>query len=287
MKKIIILCFSVFSALLIGITTSAQESDVDVITKMNGEQMRGKVLKMGTESLTFVYEGEELQYEVKKSEIQKIVFASGRTQVINEPAAETLDSSVNKPIETTAEERMGKIAVLPFEFTTNNPALKSENLESRAQSDCARSIRENTSGLEVQDPRTTNIILAEHKIAAKELATISPDDLAKLLGVEYVMFGMINVDNSGTHTSGSSVTTYKSKQKGASDDRKTKGTGVSAGNSSTSIEYDVSIELKMYNDQGSNVYSDSREPFSSGIDSYNSSMNYMIKRMPYGKKHKD
>jgi hypothetical protein len=91
------------------------------------------------------------------------------------------------------------------------------------------------------------------------------------------------MDNSGTHITGSSVSTYKSKKSGS----KKKGTGVITGSSTTSIEYDVAFELNIYNDEGKNDYFYTREPFGSGIDSYHSSLNYMIKRMPYGSKHKE
>jgi hypothetical protein len=42
----------------------------------------------------------------------------------------------------------------------------------------------------------------------------------------------------------------------------------------------------MYNDQGTSLYSESRKAFGSGIDAYTASLNYLIKRCPFGSKAK-
>jgi len=278
--------------LIVVCGTVVAQDTVDVITKLNGEEMKGKVLSIDEATITFVYAGEQLEYKIDKSEINKILFASGRTQVFNEVGA---PASVAAPANSvsnvpSAADRRGKIAVLPFEFSTNDGSVQGENLDSRAQMECARSLRDNTNNIVVQDPRTTNALLAKNNIDASSIATMLPADLAVLLGVEYVLFGTLNVENKGTLTTGSEVTTYKDKNKSESErgkyERKSSGTEVSSGNSSTSITYDVRIGLSLYNDQGKSVYSDSREPFGSGVESYISGMDYMIKRMPFGTKNK-
>jgi len=278
----ILICF-------MSIMAVAQESEVDVVTKMNGEEMRGKVTKMGDESITFVYHGEDLSYEVNKSEIHKIVFSSGRTQVINDLAAPAASSAQGPPV-VSAAERKGKIAVLPFEFTTNDQSLLNENFENRAQMETARSIRENTSNIIVQDPRTTNSLLQQNGIDPQQLSAMPPKDVAVMLGVEFIVYGTLNADNEGARTYGSEVTTYKDKEEKKYESDKTKktdkGTAISSGSSTTTITYDLRVGLSMYNDQGNNVFSDSREPFGSGLDAFPSSLDYMIKRTPWGSKHK-
>jgi len=74
---IIILCF-------IGLTFSIQAQDsVDKVYKLGGEVLKGKVTGIKPDVIEFVYQGEDLKYEIAKSEISKIQFASGREQVFN------------------------------------------------------------------------------------------------------------------------------------------------------------------------------------------------------------
>ncbi len=274
----LIMVMSVFSQSVFG------QSEEDVITKMDGEEMRGKVTKMGTESVTFVYSGEDLEYEVAKTNIHKIVFASGRTQVINEMAAPAAAQPATPVV--SAADRKGKIAVLPFEFATNDPSLQGESFETRVQIDCARSLRENTSGLQVQDPRETNAILAQNNMDAQQLAAMTPADVAAVLGVEFVTYGTLKVDNEGAQTYGSSVTTYKDKEERERSKKSEKSTEVSSGSSTTVINYDVRVGINIYSDQGTSIFSDSREPFGSGTETYSAALDYMIKRGPHGSKHK-
>lgn len=56
----------------------------DVIQKVNGEEMKGQVVKVTDSEVTFIYSGENAQYVIKKSEIARIVHASGRIENIGQ-----------------------------------------------------------------------------------------------------------------------------------------------------------------------------------------------------------
>jgi len=264
---------------------SAQDKG-DVVVMLNGEQKEGKVTGISDNSVKFVYSGETLEYELKKSEINKIEFASGRTEVINEVAQA---SATAAPASNPAD-RKNKIAVLPFDFMTNDPTVPVDPMHTRIQSSCINSIRENTKGLDVQDPMTTNSILTQNNISAENMKSVTPKDMAIMLGVEYVVYGAYELIHEGSMTTGSGVTTYKEKEtkKGDYDDRekKSKGTAVSSSSSSTRETYDSRLDLNIYNDQGENIYSDSRRPFSAGVDEYKSPIDYLVKRTPFGSKGK-
>lgn len=254
----------------------------DKVIMLDGEEKTGKVTGIEDDNIKFIHNGEDLEYSLKKIEIEKIIFSSGRTEVINKKQAPTTK------IESNSIDRRNKIAILPFEVTTNDPSVDSKSMGSRIQNDCVFIFRENSvSTYEVQDAMTTESLLSQNGIDHTNIRSIPPKKMAELLGVEYVLYGTCDVQNKGAHTYSSSVTTYKEKEdKNSRDhDKKTKGTEVTSNNSSTTIEYDTHITLSIFNDEGENVYSENRNPFGSGTDSYSAGIKYLVKRSPFGTKH--
>jgi sRNA-binding regulator protein Hfq len=78
MKKIIF----VFAMLIAGISASAQ---VDVITKHNGEIVKGKVIKVEEYTIVFKYDGEDAENTISKYAVEKIVYGkSGRVEEMTE-----------------------------------------------------------------------------------------------------------------------------------------------------------------------------------------------------------
>jgi len=78
MKKIIL----VFAMLMAGVISNAQ---VDVITKHNGEVVKGKVIKLEEFTIVFRYDGEDAENTISKYAVQKIVYGkSGRVEEVTE-----------------------------------------------------------------------------------------------------------------------------------------------------------------------------------------------------------
>jgi len=256
----------------------------DTVIMNNGEKREGKVVSVKDNSIKFVYKGENLEYEFKKSDINKIVFASGRTETINSSVSADVAST------STPAERKGKIAILPFEFITNDAALNANSMSEQLQNDSYLSVKQNTIGLQVQDPITTNSILAKNGLSHANLKSKSPKEMAILLGVENVVYGITNVTNKGASTYGSGMSTYNDKSSEKKENRKeeTKASGsvYSSNNSTTLVQYETKVELSFYNDQGTNLYSESRNSFGSGFDASHATINYLIKRSPFGSKAK-
>lgn len=277
------------SLLLFTAMIMSAQNKVDTVIMNNGEKREGKVTQMLENSILFVYKGETLSYEFKKSEINKIVFASGRAETINNAS-----TSVPVSVVSSAADRRGKIAVLPFEFITNDAALNVNSMAEQLQADSFLSIKENTHGLEIQDPITTNSILAKNKIAYSNLKTVSPEEMATLLGVENVVYGIANVTNKGTSTYGSGLKSYNDKdvynkeynKDGRKETSKSSGSAYSSNSATTMINYQTKINLNIFNDKGTNLYSESRDSFGTGFDAYHATINYLIKRYPFGSKVK-
>jgi len=113
--------------------------------------------------------------------------------------------------------------------------------------------------------------------------------LAGILGVEYVIYGTVNITNKGASTYGSAGTTYKEKENNTYNSNKsstnTKGSAFSSSNSTTTINYDTTVDFRMFNDRGDNLYSQSRHVFGTLVDAYKDGISYMVKRTPFGSKY--
>lgn len=256
------------------ISSAFSQEKVDIITMLNGQEKKGKITKITDATVKFIYTGEELVYDIKKSEIQQIKFSSGRIEVFNKPKNTTNNTLVAKNVDN-------KLAVLPFSISSNDPAITQESMSGLAQQNCIKVLRDQTTILlDIQDPMTTNALLAQNNISNDQLRSITPKKMAEILGVEYVVYGTLNVVNKGASTTGSNITSYRNKR----DRNKRKGLAVTTGTSTTRIVYDERLNLDIYNNLGKNIYSESKRPFASGVEAYNSSLKYLIKRSPFGKK---
>lgn len=273
-KKIVLLMVVLFNTVI----AFAQ----DKVTMLNGEKREGKILAVRDDAIKFVYKGETLEYEFKKSDISKIEFASGRTEIVNVPSAAAVSSN--------PAARKGKAAVLPFEFITNDSSLDATAMSHQLQTETYNSVKENTTLNQVQDPITTNSLLAKAGLNGSNLMTKTPAEMAELLGVEHVLYGIANVTIQGSSTYGSGVSSIngKSTEKKQDDTKKTKSSGTvfSSNNATVQTNYDTKIDLNLYNDQGTNEFSQSRNSFGNGFDAYRATINYLIKRCPFGTKAK-
>jgi hypothetical protein len=102
------------------------------------------------------------------------------------------------------------------------------------------------------------------------------EDLCNILGVEYVISGVVN-QNKTTQTVTSN--TYGQVKTKDDDDKKDK-----KYNSSTygtaQQNYQTSLELGIYNDKGVTVYSQQRNSFWNTQDAYKNTLEYLLKRTP-------
>lgn len=274
-----------FLVFIVSFTTSvlfAQEKS-DVVYMLNGETRDGKVTAIHDSTIEFVYSGEDLTYELNKADVQKIVFASGRTQVISQAASPTPTMAT-----TNSADRKNKLAVLPFTMVSNDQGLMSEAMSGQIQHAAINSFKENTRQIIVQDPMTTNATLLRNHLDPNSIKTMMPQEVAELLGVEYVVYGTANISFKGTLSFGSSSSTYKDKSEKDKERKKEKSSGreFASNSSSTVSNYDTAIELNIFSDTGSNVYSVSRNAFGSSLDTYEGTLSYLIKRCPWGSKKK-
>jgi TolB-like protein len=287
MKK----CF--FFLLLVGLSlvgfaqSNPKEVKNDIILKLSGEELIGKITEIGDSTVKFVYPGETTVYNLKKKDIQKIIHASGRVETYKHPSANSIaqPSSVSQnkaenPVANSADHH-NKIAILPFGFLRDNMDA-GQTMSIKAQSDAYTYLAAHSKGYKLLDPRTTNVLLQKAGVTKDNLSGFTMTELCNMLGVEYIIEGTVTV-NKGMQTSTGS-TSYKTSTDGKSyynNDKK----GYAFSSSSSAQMYQTSIAMNIYNDKNDNIYSqEHRATFASTDGSYSGPLTYLLKRCPLYRK---
>ncbi len=253
--------------LMVGITTTpvhAQEN-FDKLTMMNGQEHIGKVTAMDNESIKFVHKDESLEYTYQKADINKIQFSSGRIEVLNKV-------SDNSGGEVNLQDHHNVVAVLPFTYLSSNGA-HDDAMEKKVQSDCFTLLSKFADQFKLQDPVTTNALMIKHGVNSGNIDGFTPAELCNILGAEYLVMGTVSVMyTSTTNYSGSSQTTKKK------DDNKK--ISFTSSSSSSTDNFKTQVDMKMYSDQGQNIYANSHTSFWQTEDAYTLTLQWLIKRSP-------
>ncbi|MCX2452569.1 hypothetical protein OQX61_14930 [Pedobacter sp. PLR] len=282
MRKILLFVFTTIFALNTFAQTSPGTKQ-DVIQKTNGEELKGKLTRINDTEVSFIYPGETVEYTIKKSDIAKITHASGRVEVFGQaslPAADRQKDALN--MAATPVDHHNKIAILPFTFLMDNQP-GAEQIGYKAQEDTYSFLSKHSAGYTIIDPRTTNAKLIQAGVTRDKMMGFTMKDICDILGVEYIIDGTI-LQNKGYQTSTSSGSAdTKVKRDDAEKVKKVSGTNVNYANSAQ--RYDVSVSLHIYMDNNASIYNQSHKAFLSSVDgSYNSPLEYLLKRSPLYRK---
>lgn len=269
MKKTVILTF-LLAFVIIGASTPqayAQET-FDKVTMLNGEEHIGKVTAMDNESIKFVHKNESLEYTYQKADINKIQFSSGRIEIVNKVTEASAGGA-------SLQDHHNVVAVLPFTYLSSNGA-HDEAMEKKVQSDCYTLLSKFADQFKLQDPTTTDALLIKHGVNSSNIDGFTPAELCEVLGAEYIVMGTVSVlYTSTTNYSGSSQTSKK-------DDKKN--TRYTSTSSSSTDNFKTQVDMKMYTDQGQNIYANSHTSFWQTQDAYTLTLQWLIKRSPLYRK---
>jgi len=269
----------------------AQKPAYDVVLKLNGDEMTGKVIEVNDDNIKFSYKGESVAYTIKKSEILKITFSSGRIEMINRPvAAESMGSApsagnvaADKKADPGLESHHNKVAVLPFRFVVDRQT-GDEELGYIAQAEAFAFLNQHSAGLTLQDVNTTNSLLAKAGISYSNARNFTPADICSALGVEYIVQSTITLNRGSVVNTGSTSGSALVKPNQGKGGSNTKVTGHESTFSSSTQNYESSVLLNIFNDSGNTLYSESRKAMLSGQDSYKNTLHYLLKRSPIYRK---
>ena len=267
MKKLLA-CITLLLAVLTSYAQQAPSNDV--IHKLNGEELTGKVMKINDGDVEFTYAGETLVYNIKKADIMKITFSSGRIQVFNKQP----QASAEKPQASTGlEEHHNKVAILPFAFIRDGqPA--DDAISEQVQNECFSYMSKHAGVFTILNPRTTNALLIKAGINRQNIKGYTMEDLCGILGVEYVVDGIVNMNKTTQTTYQSASGTSKSKD----DDKDRKVSAYSYGTATQNFQ--TKLSLAIYNDKGASVYDQDRTSFWNTQDAYKNTLEYLLKRSP-------
>ncbi|HSI69270.1 MAG TPA: hypothetical protein VK941_03490 [Gillisia sp.] len=197
MKKLIFILSFFFCANLF-----AQQNDLknDIIVTTEGEFLQVKVIKVGADLLTYSYPGESAVYELKPDGINKIVFASGRTQNFNSANAAIINGSgmsdaLMPPVVETPKFLENTLAIVPLEFEQNGSYEKNLASEATDYIMDLTSRQAKNKGIDVLPKDKAVEKLLEAGINYNDLRQSSPASLREVMGTEYILYVSINETN--------------------------------------------------------------------------------------------
>ena len=252
-----------FVFLFIGFSSIAQ--NFDIILKTNGEEMEGNVKAINEGFISFVYKNETIDYTVKQSDIVKITFASGRVQFFNK-----FDEPGNSK-NASLEDHHNKVAVLPFAYIKDQHE-GDKVMTNKIQSETFALLNKHRGGLNYQSTNDTNALLIKAGVSNNNIQGFTMGEICTILGVEYVVQGMVSVEKTTQQNINTYSETTKNKGKDKAyidshghlignplEDGKSQSYGTSI---ATNIQnYATSMTMNVFNDKGDNIYSQDHTSF--------------------------
>lgn len=278
--------FTLFIVIVIHCFSFAQSTmKNDVIVKLSGEEMVGKIQEIGDSELKFVYAGETLVYTIKKSDIAKINFASGRVEIVTTPKASS--AKADSMSKSGMESHHNMVAILPFSYLIDKKDAGQE-MTYKVQNEVFNIMNTHSGYMTIQPTSTTNALLLKAGITGANVRSFTMGEICNLLGVEYIIQGTITQDLTSVSNTGGSSTTVSG---GVSSTNRnigtvnTSGTGYNATSysSSSSVStqnYSTNVTMSIYTDKGETIFSQDHKSFWGTNDAYKTTLNYLLKRTP-------
>ena len=256
----------------------------DVILKLDGEEMEGKISKINENDLDFTYKNESILYKVKKADIEKITFGSGRIQFFNKKGGN---------VNSNLEEHHNKVAILPFGYIKD---MERSNaiMTKKIQQETYTIFKKQAISLKFQDPLTTNALLAKAGVSNNNIEGYTMGEICNILTVEYIIQGLVSIEKTTVSNYGSTSKQSKNTNNNTHVDKNGKIVGDVWNNnkhsstsfsSSTSVQnYSTNITMNVYTDKGDNIYTKDHSSFWQTEDAYRITLNYLAKRTPIYKR---
>lgn len=258
---------------------------LDKIIKRDYTIIECTIAKMSDQTVEYSLPGETLLISLDVSQIAKIDFASGRSQIFDVSQGSTSQPTSNQSI-SAAEMKPNTIAVLPVPYINSDTQVSSEDMAKFAQNDMYNKLLDKSANifpLTVQDLRTTNSLLHKAGIDHTNIDETPIADLEKILGVDNIVAAKISYTMSTSSTASTygtgSTTVSNNDKKIKSNDYSTTTT-----TANTQMYYYYNVYFDMYKNT-TKIYSQTRKPFLNLKDSWIDSITYLLKRSPiYTKK---
>jgi hypothetical protein len=268
-----------FLLLLCAPVFAQQTAKNDVILQLNGDELTGKIVEITDDAVKFTYAGESLVYPIKKADILKVTYASGRIEVFNKPSLSSGGGAASARASaagaTGLADHHNKIAILPFAFIKDGQKAADE-LSNVVQGACFTFLSKHAGVLQVLDTRNTNAKLVKAGVNRETIQGYTMDDICNILGVEFLVDGRVMLNKASESTIASASNSDKTKF----NNKEVKSSGYSSSSATNYNNYETTINLDIYNDKGNNMFSQSRKSFFKSQDAYQNALEYVLKRSP-------
>ncbi len=267
----------------------------DVVIKANGDEMKGKITAVSDNEIKFIYAGETLEYTIKKVDILKVTYSSGRVEYFNRqplPSEQKSEAASVQPqqanakpartYEAAAGDHRNKVAILPFGYIRDGQSGAKE-ISIKVQTDAYSFLQKHSAGYTLLDPRTTNALLIKAGVTRDNIEGFTWDEICNILGVEYIVEGTVTIVKGMQSSSTNSSFNANSNNNGKFDNGTTKAYGSST---STSAQYyETSVVMNVFNDKNENIYTENHKAFLNSTNAqYNTTLQYLLKRIPIYRK---
>jgi hypothetical protein len=275
MRKFIL---TLMACCILGLSLFAQsvaKPKEDVIIKINGDELRGKITEVNDDQIKFVYTNETVVYTIKKSDILKVTYSSGRIEVFNKVSlpSTTGDNAKTPAPVANAESHHNKIAILPFKMIRDGQET-ADAMGEQVQNECFSFLNKHAGVHSILNPRNTNKLLAKAGVNKDNVGTYSMEDLCNILGVEYIVDGIVTINQGVT-------TNMQSNYGNVNNNNKNNNTRFNSSSFGTTQQnFKTSLMLRIYNEKGEDVYNQERKAFATTQDAYVATLHYLLKRSP-------
>jgi hypothetical protein len=280
MKKIKIIIYLLLAGLLFLLVniTSAQSVNRmgnDMVVFLNGDIKEGRVTAFTSEKVKFIHCDETLDYEFNKKEIEKIVYASGRTEFIAAKRIKVTGGLINTK---------NRVAVMPMRYVADGNPDRAEYMRTYLQEMAIGFLSRSAAELKFVDAAEINAILLKNDIAESNMQQYTPGELANILQVEYVIIGSVMQDKGNLVTSVSNNGSKKQTIEQNSNKVKINGKNNSHSTEVTHQDIETQVSLFIYSESGQKIYDNSRRSILSDADAYKAAIKYMLRRTPLYKR---
>lgn len=200
-------------AILLGLQSYAQQDSLknDIIMTTDGQILQVKVTKVTDNIISFNYPGESVTNEIQSTGVNKIVFASGRTQNFGGTVSDTaqVEKTPQPPASKTPEQQTSStfadymkpestittptftkntMAIIPVKFMKDGTYDKMLSRDATDHIVTLTTQNTGTSGIQILGKEEAIQKLLTAGINYEKLRSSSPQELRKVLGTEYLLY---------------------------------------------------------------------------------------------------
>lgn len=264
-----------------GIALTQESKKLDKIIKRDYQIIECTITKINDSTVEYSLPNESLVISLDLSQVAKIDYASGRSQLFDVNAT-TSTNKTNGSVSSdskSATVKVNTIAVLPVPYVNSENMDSSEEMSKFAQNDIYSKLIDkssNISPLSVQDLRETNSLLHKAGLNYKNIDETPIADLHEILGVDNIIAAKVTY----TLTQNQTTTGYTSGNAKVNDSHnKLKTQEVTTNNTQTQLVYNYHVYFDIYKND-SKIYTQSRKPMLNLKDSWMDAIAYLLKRSP-------